>query len=335
MIREIRPGECQLILIDNDRSLGEESVQFIHPTEGLVETRVHCALLSFHEMLGKEVHPEILTRFNDLTKDDISKLMGLWALACRSEDIYQRNLQRELSPSVKQNSILGVVYDSKLIKKIKRKIFDIKEALPTEDFGEVLHRIGPELAHIYQIPTNVSEDNPVYVNSDVEKSSTDNEDCDSFCTFDIRNTFSIQLQDQSSSSDDESNEKKKTPRASVVLSKASKILSLIDPGRSLGGEAPPSSYVPLLNGYFSAPSLGSPHGSSSRQHSVSPSTNSPSSSVRSLSPSTKSPSFKENSGLTPFNVEITYKGSEQRLSSLSACSPTIRRKFPRFANNME
>jgi len=278
LIREIRPGECQLILIDNDRSLGEESVQFIHPTEGLIETRVHCALLSFHEMFEKNVQLELLTRFNELTKDDISKLMGLWALACRSEDIYQRNLQRELTSTVQQKSILGVAYDNKLIKKIKKKIFNIKEALHTKSFGEVLHRISPELAHIYQIPTNVSEDNPVYVNSDVEKSSTDNEDRDSFI-FDTKNAFSIQIANQNSSSDDKNDMQKQTPRANVVLYKATQRLSIIDPGRSLGGEAPLSSYVPLLNGYFSAPSLASPHGSSSRPHSVSPSTNSPSSSA--------------------------------------------------------
>jgi len=143
--------KMRIYLLDHDRSLGSADVEYNHPEMGKLKTRVHCALLCFHELLEGTFRQEIISRISENFRAGISR----WASECHEESLYQRKLQK-LIPMYSLKSILGVVYSEELISSIFFKIKKIREACVNEEesFIKVFCSASPELATIYKISTN-------------------------------------------------------------------------------------------------------------------------------------------------------------------------------------
>ena len=150
LIKKIKDSdEYQFILIDNERSLGEEHAEYDHPKMGKITTRVHCGLLCFYENFNEKVSQQLLQKF-----EVKSSLLKPWILKCRTENQYQRKLQEQLREEDYKKSRLGVNYSPKLIKGIAEKLRIVKKtcSLEKEIFAKIFWQMNPRLAHTYQIP---------------------------------------------------------------------------------------------------------------------------------------------------------------------------------------
>jgi len=147
------PGntKIRIYLLDHDRSLGSADAEYNHPEMGKLKTRVHCALLCFHELLQGTISQEIISRISE----NFSAGIGSWAAECHEESLYQRELKK-LIPKHSLKSILGTVYNEELISSIFLKIKKIRNACinAEESFIKVFCSANPELSTIYKISAN-------------------------------------------------------------------------------------------------------------------------------------------------------------------------------------
>ncbi len=162
LIRKIKGSdEYEFVLVDNERTFGEhESIEYDHPEEGRIKTRVHCALLCFYEiLLKKNVNTGFSKSHKLKSRESIKNNIKRWIGDCWVENKYQRQLQSLLRKEDLFKSTLGIFYNHTLIKKISIKLHRFDKALSISDrsFANIFWDINPELAGIYRIPTSYAE----------------------------------------------------------------------------------------------------------------------------------------------------------------------------------
>ncbi len=203
LIRKIKgSNKRKFVLIDNERNLGKEYVEFDHPIKGKITTRVHCVLFFFDHFLTHRVDPEFMMRqrLNHITA------IYNWIKECAYENQYQYNLRQllvkeaeeELKTTVSslacdelftgnpfdsldriekacakarnlQKIFFGVYYNEQFIADFFEKAHKIHVAVHNEEgkiitLADIFWSVNPSLAQIYQIPFPNSVSIPVEIN---------------------------------------------------------------------------------------------------------------------------------------------------------------------------
>jgi len=161
IVRKKGSNEYEFVLIDNERSLAEEFIVYDDPQREKVETRPHCFLFCFHELLMKPFKIEI----NEYA-------LANWQ-QYEEEQLYQYALYEHFKERGLREAKLCLWYSEEFIAdtyKKWRKIRPYKKNQQSDlykkdhqegnSLGNLFWEISPKLAEIYKIPKEVSEETP-------------------------------------------------------------------------------------------------------------------------------------------------------------------------------
>lgn len=118
LVRKMKDSdEYEFVLIDNDRTFGKEFAAYEHPVKGTINTRVHCALFLFHEMI-KQNFDERFFISNPFEKNII---IYNWINGCRCENRYQEKSRKVLTEDALKKNHSGYVPWRRIYKRYPEK----------------------------------------------------------------------------------------------------------------------------------------------------------------------------------------------------------------------
>ncbi len=151
LVRPIKDSDkCEFALIDNERSFGEQITVFHDSGEGLIRTRMHCALFCFHEMLRKKINEDTYRRITSqqFAEDIFRAVEGL-----RSISVYQAALAANIPDVYKGKSNLAVPFGKDAISGMYKRLerFTSTASDRSKGLADIIVNVSPEIAHIYEL----------------------------------------------------------------------------------------------------------------------------------------------------------------------------------------
>lgn len=144
LVRQKPDRSWEIVLIDNERSLGKEFV------DGDVESRIHCVPFCFYDMLMQPLAPEIRASLHVTNR--MQMLPRLQVIL--NEHRYHLELRTRLNEADKRKTILGIPLGEGFISNLTAKWRKFTSSIifteePKETFAELLREVMPEVAAIY------------------------------------------------------------------------------------------------------------------------------------------------------------------------------------------
>lgn len=151
LVRRIKgSNKDEFVFIDNERSFGEQITEFHDSGEGLIRTRMHCALFCFHEMLSKTINEDTFRR---ITSRQFAKDILQAAEELRAVSAYLKALSAKVQDGCHRKSSLSIPLGTCAISGMSQRLerlnliaFDRNKGL-----ADIIVAVSPEIAHIYEL----------------------------------------------------------------------------------------------------------------------------------------------------------------------------------------
>ena len=150
LVRKTSTDEHEFVLIDNERSFGRVvSEVYNHPTLGSIQTRVHCALFCFQEMLHKPLTVEVISELFVAGKG-----IGSVILRITREEIYHRSLMKLIRlPERTEGTILALPFNAESVRQLSQRFNSLALRIWThysDSLGNIFSAVAPDINTIYR-----------------------------------------------------------------------------------------------------------------------------------------------------------------------------------------
>lgn len=147
IMRRSETNDDELVLVDTERCLVEEFITYEDPEKGIVETRPHCFLFCFYELLQESFDVNVNEYAFELMK------------GYEEEQLYEYTLYEICKEKSQKNPKLCLWYSKEFMQDMRRKLHQIrqfeKDNKEESSLASLFQTISPRLAEIYRLPKSI------------------------------------------------------------------------------------------------------------------------------------------------------------------------------------